>query len=764
MQRWKIGTKLMVSYSVAIALMAGTLTGVLYWELYSSQRKQLRAGLLQTLNLAVPQIDSDYHNLVVVPKDGRSPYYKINQRALEDIQATNEDILHIFTLRSQADDSLTYVLNYAPDQGQHPGTIGTPFTEIEGLSAATLYQQEPWIDEVRNNDKGHPSLYGFIPIVNRFGHTDGYLGIELDASEIIRREHQVTGIALGAFLGVLGVTLFCVRWLGRSLVVNPILQLNEAAKKLASGQWEQTLATNRGDELGQLAHSFNDMATQLQASFQQLKDYSQTLEQKVQERTTELAAAKEQAESANQAKSEFLTNMSHELRTPLNGILGYAQILGRSQTLAEKEQQGVNIIYQCGSHLLTLINDVLDLSKIEARKLELDPTVLHFPSFLQSVVEMCKIKAEQKSIDFIYRPSSLLPEGVETDEKRLRQVLINLLGNAIKFTDSGSVTLQVDVLAVTETQVHLSFRVIDTGVGIAPEDLSKLFEAFEQVGDRQKQSQGTGLGLAISQRIVQLMGGNIQVKSELSQGSEFFFSVQLPLVKDWVQQQHHVNHCDLIIGYQGDRRTLLIIDDRWENRAVLHNLLEPLNFYIIAAENGQEGLEKLRSTAVDLVITDLSMPVMDGFTFLKQVRDDQTLKHSKIIVSSASVAQLDQQRVWKNGGDDFLPKPVDFNTLLQLLATHLNLEWVYQPQPDDSASEASLLTEVVVPPRPTLEALLGHAQIDDIKSLRDQIEELAADQRYAPFAQSIQQLAQQFRTEEIEDLLQQYLMEESCHG
>lgn len=476
----------------------------------------------------------------------------------------------------------------------------------------------------------------------------------------------------------------------------------------------------------------------------------------------QLKRSKVAADLANQAKSEFLANMSHELRTPLNGILGYAQILGR--TLKGKEQEGIDVIYQCGSHLLTLINDVLDLSKIEARKLELAPTPLYLPSLLQSVVEMCRIKAEEKNIDFIYQPSSRLPEGVEVDEKRLRQVLINLLGNAIKFTDRGSVALRVDVPKSSETGVSLFFQIVDTGIGIAPDDLAKLFEAFEQVGDRKKQTQGTGLGLAISQRIVKLMGGIIEVKSQPGEGSEFSFTVDLPIAKDWATQQV-VNGTERIIGYEGDKRyTLLIVDDRWENRAVLSNWLKPLGFDMIEVENGQEGLNALREYAPDLTIADLAMPVMDGFEFLNKIRHTEEFKDCKVLVSSASVTRADRQLAIQQGGNDFLAKPVDTTELLQLLAKHLNLQWTYATPQDSLKPDVPPPDEMVVPSHQILEELFALAERNRINELRSHLENLkASDRAYTPFAESLLKLAQQFQTEEIETQLNQYLQGDSTH-
>ncbi len=497
------------------------------------------------------------------------------------------------------------------------------------------------------------------------------------------------------------------------------------------------------------------IAEQAQSELYQLNE---ELEKRVEERTTELKAAKLLADGANQAKSEFLANMSHELRTPLNGILGYAQILGREKSLAEKEFRGINIIYQCGSHLLTLINDILDLAKIEARKLELASNALHLPSLLHSVVEMCRIKADQKGIEFFYKPSSRLPEGVLADEKRLRQVLINLLGNAIKFTDQGSVTLGIDVLEISDTQVSLLFQVIDTGVGITAEDCDKLFQAFEQVGDQEKQSEGTGLGLAISQRIVNLMGGTIQVKSQLGEGSEFFFIAELPLANDWAKQQSTLKSGDRIIGYDGKRCQILVIDDRWENRAVVQNLLEPLGFEILEAEHGQAGLELLQTQQPDLVITDLAMPVMDGFRFLEQVRNREDLKHTKVIVSSASVSQTDQQMALDAGGDDFLAKPVDVPFLFQTIAQQLQLTWIHETPAESTSNSTTVITELVLPPSAILEALLKTAETADIKSLRHQLNTLVDEEPvYRPFADTVLQLASQFMTEEIEELLEQYL-------
>ncbi len=471
-----------------------------------------------------------------------------------------------------------------------------------------------------------------------------------------------------------------------------------------------------------LGKKLNLKTIQVDDAFKLLSQANNELEERIEERTSALKKSKEEAElakqladNANKAKSEFLANMSHELRTPLNGILGYTQILGRSKAIPNNEKNGINVIHQCGSHLLDLINDVLDISKIEARKLELAPSAVNLPALVQSVVEIAQIRAKQKKLDFYYTPDANLPQGVIADEKRLRQVLINLLGNAIKFTDQGSVTLKIERLNSNidrNSFISLNFSVIDTGVGISEENINKLFQAFQQVGDHSRQTEGTGLGLAISQQIVQLMGGQIKIESKLGVGSKFFFKLALPLnVESALDQTSNItnsNRAGNIISYNGDQKHILIIDDRWANRAVLVSLLEPIGFILSEAENGKVGLEKIRENLPDLIITDLAMPVMDGFDFIKQLRNDENFKHLKVVVSSASVAKVDQQMSFDAGADGFLAKPVNAQYLFNLLAKYLQITWNYEE------IEVVNQPEVIFPPVVELEQIYQASRIGDM--------------------------------------------------
>jgi|GEM_PF-1007361 len=464
-------------------------------------------------------------------------------------------------------------------------------------------------------------------------------------------------------------------------VIRSIQKLQQGVAKIGDGNLEYRLNIQTKDEIQQLAEAFNRMAATLAESYHSLE------------------LKKELADTANRAKSEFLANMSHELRTPLNGILGYAQILQRDKTLTDKQQDGLRIIHQCGSHLLTLINDILDLSKIEAQKMELYQNDFHFPAFLESVVEICRIRAEQKGISYIYQPTSELPIGIWADEKRLRQVLINLLGNAIKFTEKGGVRFTVsfaDQVSVNESdqkQTHrIRFQIIDTGIGMSQEQVAKIFLPFEQVGDIKKQSEGTGLGLAISHQIVKLMGSTIQVKSEIGQGSTFWIDLDLQESVDWIQSAR-VMAAGKIVGIATGKRRILIVDDKWENRSVVLNLLNEIGFEMAEASDGQEALEKAMQFLPNLIITDLTMPVMDGFELTRRLRQQAEFQELTIIVSSASVFESDQHKSLGVGADDFLPKPVHADDLLQKLQKYLQIEWLYETVPVKSENVTLITTQ-----------------------------------------------------------------------
>jgi len=505
-----------------------------------------------------------------------------------------------------------------------------------------------------------------------------------------------------------------------------------------------------------------------------------SLAEKVEERTAELSAmnerlhaeivereqlqieaqqAREAAEAANWAKSQFLANMSHELRTPLNAILGYAQIIKNTSNLHERQINGLDIIKNSGTHLLNLINEILDLSKIEAGRMELHLTDASLPYFLKHVAEMIRVRANQKGITFLFDLDPRLPIGVRVDEKKLRQILINLLGNAVKFTEQGSVTFRVKRLTGKPSTCHNSqrvmihFEVVDTGIGIAQGHLKKIFRPFQQVGERHHSIEGTGLGLTISHKLIRLMNSELLVESVLGKGTIFQFDLLVEEVPDFLPVPTTVKR--IIQGYKGARRTVLVVDDRPENRLLLKDMLSPLGFNVLEAGDGQQCIEQMQEHQPDITLLDLRMPIMDGLTAAKQIRESGKFTESVIIAVSASVYEEDRHKSLQAGCNDFLTKPLPHDELLAVFQKYLNLEWTYkddEPGPQTAETTTSPSPPVhgeICLPRADKEILLKFAESGRVKPLMKHLDTLG--HKYQAVADELRQLAKTFQLHTLKE-------------
>jgi len=488
------------------------------------------------------------------------------------------------------------------------------------------------------------------------------------------------------------------------------------------------------------------------------------LQRQLSQQNQEIKQEKENAEVANQAKSTFLANMSHELRSPLNAILGFAQILTRSQRLDKENQENVGIISRSGEHLLNLINQVLDLSKIEAGRTTLNENHFDFYRLLDDLEDMFHLKADDKRLQLLFEREPSVSQYLYTDEVKVRQVLINLLNNALKFTVEGGITVRINAKTI-KTDLNqqcsvIEFEIEDTGPGIAPDELDELFTAFVQTETGKQSQEGTGLGLPISRKFVQLMGGEMVVTSEVGRGTTFQFQIHCQLSEATrIKEESTPKNRIIALAPDQPRYRILIVDDKWTNRQLLIKLLNPLGFELKEAENGQQAIEIWEAWEPHLIWMDMRMPVMDGYTATQQIKAHLKGHATAIVALTASVLEEERAVVIDAGCDDFLRKPFKEADIFDIMHKHIGVNYVYEDSGETKESEAdeetqleNLKSEITQLPSDLLTQLQEAVETADLQAMLPIIEMIGESNK--PLANTLAKLVNGFRFDILQEVFE----------
>ncbi len=523
----------------------------------------------------------------------------------------------------------------------------------------------------------------------------------------------------------------------------------EAGIKLVLGEskltdYELTARARDGKEtvVSYNATTFHDRDRKLQGVFAAARD------------VTERKRYEQSLQQANRAKSVFLANMSHEIRTPMNAILGFSQLMLRDQDITPRQCQYLGTINRSGEHLLALINDILEMSKIEAGRTTLNPTTFDLPALLKDLEMMFRVRTDEKHLSFSVDLIGAVPQFIVCDINKLRQVFINVLGNAVKFTEQGGVGMRVSAERLNDDTASLIVEIEDTGPGISADDQEKLFRHFEQTKSGQQAGTGTGLGLAISQEFVRLMGGAITVESHVGQGS--VFSIQLPLLQgeaEAVLSRDVPRHVLRLQAGQPACR-VLIADDVDDNRQLLAQLLGPVGFEIRLANNGAEAVKGFEQWKPHLILMDFRMPVMDGHEAIRRIRALPGGQEPKIIAVTASAMDENRQELMEVGAHDFISKPFREAELFRKIHTHLGVRYDYaeeaEPVAEEDVAELSTASLVALPLSliAALREAVTTADLDQVLAIIDDIEEIDSS-----LARRLRRLAEAFRYQDLLDLL-----------